>query len=219
MLSKHIYRNGFKALSRRISTGEAAITQPLHFLDGKRVNATNPDASHDFKLVEPATGVLKHNFPVNEKRGKDAKLLSCLLQLRMVKKKVHVLQINILYKEIRHRLDRQLFRLLCRLTYRHKSHCVNVIPFAFSLYFISICIMRFAGKELGVMRGSSVLDVDKAVNSAKEAQKHWGELTGLQRGKIMSQAGRIIKVRVRPFCLGRICQIPPVIALWVKFTT
>ena len=44
------------------------------------------------------------------------------------------------------------------------------------------------------MRGSSALDVDKAVQSAKEAQKTWASLTGLERGKIMSRAGRIIKV-------------------------
>ena len=44
------------------------------------------------------------------------------------------------------------------------------------------------------MRGSSDLDVDKAVQSAKEAQPKWGRLTGLERGKIMARAGRIIKV-------------------------
>ena len=54
--------------------------------------------------------------------------------------------------------------------------------------------MYFIGNQLCVMRGSSALDVDKAVQSAKEAQKAWGSLTGLERGKIMSRAGRIIKV-------------------------
>ena len=52
------------------------------------------------------------------------------------------------------------------------------------------------------MRGSSELDVDKAVQSAKEAQPKWGRLTGLERGKIISRAGRIIKVLAG--CLFRI---------------
>ena len=65
MLSKHIYRTGLRALRRHISTGEAAVTQPLHFRDGKRVNPTNPDATHDFAVLEPATGMCRNieTFP------------------------------------------------------------------------------------------------------------------------------------------------------------
>ena len=58
MLSKHIYRSGLRTLQRHISTGQAAVTQPLHFLNGKRVSPTNPDSSHDFTVLEPATGKL-----------------------------------------------------------------------------------------------------------------------------------------------------------------
>ena len=47
------------------------------------------------------------------------------------------------------------------------------------------------------MRGSGALDVDRAVMSAKEAQPMWGSLTGLERGKIMARAGRIIKVYLK----------------------
>ena len=65
MLSKHIYRSGLRALRRHISTGEPAVTQPLHFLNGKRVNLTNPDATHDFAVLEPATGMYRNieTFP------------------------------------------------------------------------------------------------------------------------------------------------------------
>ena len=47
------------------------------------------------------------------------------------------------------------------------------------------------------MRGSGALDVDRAVMSAKEAQPMWGSLTGLERGKIMARAGRIMKVHLK----------------------
>ena len=56
MLSKHVRRSGLHAWKRCISTGEAAVTQPLHFLGGKRVNPTNPNESHDFRVIEPSTG-------------------------------------------------------------------------------------------------------------------------------------------------------------------
>ncbi len=45
------------------------------------------------------------------------------------------------------------------------------------------------------MRGSSALEVDTAVQAAKEAQVDWGKLTGLERGKFLTKAGDIIKVQ------------------------
>ncbi len=44
------------------------------------------------------------------------------------------------------------------------------------------------------MRGSSHVDVDRAVQAAKKAQVEWGNLTGFERGQILSKAGRLIKV-------------------------
>ena len=67
----------------------------------------------------------------------------------------------------------------------------NILP---SEMLYSTLLLRNQGKELCTMRGSGALDVDRAVLSAKEAQPKWGSLTGLERGKIMAKAGRIIKV-------------------------
>ncbi len=47
------------------------------------------------------------------------------------------------------------------------------------------------------MRGSSHEDVDRAVQAAKKAQVEWGNLTGFERGQILSKAGRLIKVSYR----------------------
>ncbi len=57
MLSRMLCRPAARFMVQRyLSTGEAAISQPLHFLNGQRVEPINPDPTHDFEIIEPATG-------------------------------------------------------------------------------------------------------------------------------------------------------------------
>ncbi len=60
MLSKYrcLYGASLHTVRRLICTGEAAITEPLHFLNGRRVLPTNPNADEDFDIKEPATGTI-----------------------------------------------------------------------------------------------------------------------------------------------------------------
>ena len=41
---------------RSVATGSAAIREPLHFVDGRRVLPLNSNSSDDFEVLEPATG-------------------------------------------------------------------------------------------------------------------------------------------------------------------
>ncbi len=57
MMSRMLCRPAARFMVQRyLSTGEAAISQPLHFINGQRVEPSNPDPAHDFEVIEPATG-------------------------------------------------------------------------------------------------------------------------------------------------------------------
>ena len=51
-----------------------------------------------------------------------------------------------------------------------------------------------SGKDIGVLNESSELDVNMAVEKAKEAQKEWSKITANERGKLMIEAARNLKV-------------------------
>ena len=50
------------------------------------------------------------------------------------------------------------------------------------------------------MNESSELDVNMAVEKAKEAQKEWSKITANERGKLMIEAARNLKVLLFKTC-------------------
>ena len=58
MLSRRVFSRLSQAvrLHRHVTTGSAAITSPLNYLDGKRVQAVNTQAEDDLPVLEPHTG-------------------------------------------------------------------------------------------------------------------------------------------------------------------
>lgn len=60
-----------------------------------------------------------------------------------------------------------------------------------------ICIMEPAsGKILCETQGSGKPEVDKAVQSARKAFTSWSAMSGMERGKILREAAKIIRARV-----------------------
>lgn len=60
-----------------------------------------------------------------------------------------------------------------------------------------ICIMEPAtGKILCETQGSGKPEVDKAVQSARKAFTSWSAMSGMERGKVLREAARIIRARV-----------------------
>lgn len=51
------------------------------------------------------------------------------------------------------------------------------------------------GKVLASMRSCDASDVNAAVNSAREAFKGWSQLSGMQRGKLLTKASQIMRLR------------------------
>ena len=55
-------------------------------------------------------------------------------------------------------------------------------------------VFTLSGKDIGVLNECSELDVNMAVKKAKEAQKEWSKITANERGKLMIEAARNLKV-------------------------
>ena len=55
--------------------------------------------------------------------------------------------------------------------------------------------MYFAGEVLRQVQSAGREDVDRAVESAKEAFHEWSILSGFQRGQILKKAADIIRVK------------------------
>jgi len=50
------------------------------------------------------------------------------------------------------------------------------------------------GKVLVTMRSCNADDINKAVCSARDAFKSWSQLSGMQRGKLLTKAAQIMRV-------------------------
>jgi len=61
-----------------------------------------------------------------------------------------------------------------------------------SLVFV-LCVLD-AGKVLATMRSCCASDVNAAVGSARDAFRTWSQLSGMQRGKLLSKAAHILRV-------------------------
>ena len=60
-----------------------------------------------------------------------------------------------------------------------------------------ICIMEPAsGKILCETQGSGKPEVDKAIQSARKAFTSWSAMSGMERGKVLREAAKIIRARV-----------------------
>ena len=53
------------------------------------------------------------------------------------------------------------------------------------------------GKILCETKGSGKLEVDRATFAAREAFATWSKMSGLERGKILREAARIVRSRVK----------------------
>ena len=53
------------------------------------------------------------------------------------------------------------------------------------------------GKIICQTQGSGKQEVDRAVSSAKEAFSSWSKMSGMERGKILREAAKIIRSRVK----------------------
>ena len=53
------------------------------------------------------------------------------------------------------------------------------------------------GKIICQTQGSGKQEVDSAVSSAKEAFSSWSKMSGMERGKILREAAKIIRSRVK----------------------
>lgn len=53
------------------------------------------------------------------------------------------------------------------------------------------------GKIICHTQGSGKPEVDRAVSSAKEAFESWSKMSGMERGKILREAAKIIRSRVK----------------------
>jgi len=62
-----------------------------------------------------------------------------------------------------------------------------------------------AGKVLATMRSSDANDVDMAVNSARDAFRSWSQLSGMQRGKLLTKAAQILRVSLLTVCFKTCC--------------
>ena len=57
-----------------------------------------------------------------------------------------------------------------------------------------MCNMLDAGKVLTTMRSCNTTDVNTAISAARDAFKSWSQLSGMQRGKLLTKAAQILRV-------------------------
>ena len=63
-----------------------------------------------------------------------------------------------------------------------------------------------AGKVLARMRSCDANDVNMAVSAAHGAFKSWSQLSGMQRGKLLTKAAQILRVSLLLFCIYTVSQ-------------
>jgi len=62
------------------------------------------------------------------------------------------------------------------------------------LHMVQLSVVLCAGKVLATMRSCDANDVSMAVSNAREAFKSWCQLSGMQRGKLLTKASQIMRV-------------------------
>jgi len=83
---------------------------------------------------------------------------------------------------------------------------------------LPVCLLH-AGKVLATMRSCDANDVNTAVSNAREAFRSWSQLSGMQRGKLLTKASQIMRVsflqaRVATFSLRYLSHISRSVTHW-----